>query len=126
MVEGLNDTGRERVILPYPGGELFLLTSEASDTDGETGITDKSIASTSTATSDWATSTDNTAGTTTLENSTTFEFPNVSTTDTINQVALQSVDDVDEFVIFNDPNDPSPDNGIEYQAGEITYTLGGE
>lgn len=126
MVQGLNDTGRERAILPYPGGTLYLLTTAAADTDGATAINNKSIASTSTATSDWTTSTDNAAGTTTVTNSTTFEFPTLGTQDPIVEVALQSTSDPDEFVIFNDPNNPAPDNGIEYQAGEITYTLGGE
>ena len=128
MVEGTNQNHRSAIVDEYVGGTVHLLETAIGDDDGDTELQANSEANSATVDGDWDVSHDNVAGTTTLTNSATIDFGSV-TGFTVNQIAVQSTDNVDHILLDDGPSgdtDLSGDGDTSIEPGEITYTLGGE
>lgn len=126
MVEGQNQQSRNDKAEEFQGGTVHLLDSDNAIADDATSIT--SNESTSTADGDWDISHDNSAGTTTLENSAEIDFGSVSGF-TIDQIVIESADTSGNFIIDDSPSgdtDLSGDGTTSIPAGNLSYTLGSE
>jgi len=126
MVEGQNQQSRNDKATEFQGGTVHLLDSTNAIADDATTIS--SNEQTTTADSDWSITHDNTAGTTTLENSADIAFGAVSGF-TLDQVVVESSSTAGNFIIDDSPTgdtDFSGDGDVTINAGELSYTLGGE
>jgi len=126
MVEGQNQQSRNDKATEFQGGTVHLLDSTNAINDGATSITSNTSAST--ADGDWSISHDNTAGTTTLENSAPIEFGQVSGF-VLDQVVVESASTSGNFIIDDSPSgdtDFSGDGSVTIEGGSLTYTFGGE
>lgn len=128
MVEGQNQNAREAKAQEFEGGEVHLLGTAIGDGDGDTELTNNSEASSTTADADWSITSDNTAGTTTLENTSDINFG--QTPDfTLDQVVVESTATTGEFLLDDSPTgdtDLTGDGESTIKSGEISYTLGSE
>jgi hypothetical protein len=128
MVEGQNQTGRNAVATEFEGGTVHLLETTIGDNATSTELTNNSEASATTQATDWTISHDNTAGTTTLENSAVIDFGSISGF-TVNQVVVESPNNADRLLL---DDSPTGDTGLSgtgdttIEANELTFTLGGE
>jgi hypothetical protein len=126
MVEGQNQQSRNGKATEFEGGTVHLLDSTNALADDSTTIT--SNASETTATSDWSIIHDNSTGTTTLENSNSIDFGDISGF-TIDQVVVESSATSGNFIIDNSPTgdlDLSGDGTTSIPANDLTYTFGSE
>lgn len=126
MVEGQNQQSRNDKATEFQGGTLHLLSSTNAISDGATSITsDESL---STANTDWSISHDNSAGTTTLQNSSELNFGSTSSF-TIAQIVLESSSTTGNFLIDDTPTgdtDLSGDGQTKFPSGNFSFTLGSE
>jgi hypothetical protein len=126
MVEGQNQQSRNDKATEFQGGTLHLLSGGNAISDGATSITsDESL---STADSDWSISHDNSAGTTTLQNSSELNFGSTSSF-TIAQIVLESSSTAGNYLIDDNPTgdtDLSGDGQTKFPSGNFSFTLGGE
>lgn len=126
MVEGQNQQSRNETATEYQGGTVHLLDSGNAISDSATTIS--SNASTTTADGDWTITHDNTAGTTTLENTNSIDFGSPSGF-TIDQIVIESSTTSGDFIIDDTPTgdvDLSGDGSTSIPAGDLIYTFGGE
>lgn len=124
MSDGQTQQSRNDTALEYQGGRVHLLDATNAISDSATTI--NSNASTQTADSDWSISHDNTAGTTTLENSKPIEFGAVSGF-TVSQVVVESTETAGNYLVDNDPSDDldlSGDGEVVIETRDISYTFG--
>lgn len=127
MVKGLNQNGRSVTASEYKGATVKLLSADPPD-----DVTDSTLSnvedSQTTADADWTVTNDNTAGTTTLENVNSVDFG--STPDfTLNAIVLQSTSNPDRMIIDDSPSgdtDLTGSGDLSFNAGALSYTLGGE
>lgn len=128
MVNGSNQNAREAQAAKYQGGTIHLLSTAISDNGGSTELTTNSEASVDTADADWSLSSDNTTGTTTLENSADIDFGSPSGF-TIDMIAVQATDNADHILLDDNPGgdtDLAGDGTFTLPAGSVTHTFGGE
>jgi len=126
MVEGQNQQSREEKATEFQGGDVLLLDSTNAISDGDTSATANETATT--ADGDWAISNDNTAGTTTLENSADINFGQTGDF-VIAQILVESSSTSGNYLIDDNPTgdtDLSGDGEFTIQANNLTYTLGSE
>jgi len=126
MVEGQNQQSRNDKASEFQGGTVHLNDSDNAINDSATTIS--SNASQTTDDDDWTITDDNTAGTTTLENGNVIDFGEVSGF-TIDQIVIESSSTSGNFIIDDSPTgdtDLSGDGTLTIEAGDLSYTLGGE
>lgn len=126
MVEGQNQQSRNDKATEFQGGTVHLLDSTNALADGATTIT--SNESLTTADGDWTITHDNTAGTTTLENANPLDYGQTGSF-TIAQIVVESASTSGNFLIDDNPSgdlDLSGDGTFTIEAGNLSYTLGGE
>jgi len=126
MVEGQNQQSRNDKATEFQGGTVHLLDSTNAISDGATTIS--SNEQTTTADSDWSITHDNTAGTTTLENSADIAFGPVSGF-TLDQVVIESTATTGNYIIDDNPTGDTDFSGagdVTIEAGSLSYTLGSE
>jgi hypothetical protein len=129
MVEGLNQNRRASIPTEFEGGDVYLLDTELADTDGDAELQSNAVVSQTTAASDWSLTNDSTAGTTTLENTSSIIFPEITSSVTIVQVVVQSTANADFLLLDSAPTGDtqlSSGDEVEIPAGSLTYVLGGE
>jgi hypothetical protein len=128
MVEGQNQTARNATATEYEGATVHLMSTAVGDSATSTEVSNNSGASASTAAGDWSITHDNANGTTTLENTAKIDFGSPSGF-TIAQIIVQSPTNTDKFLIDNSPSgdtDLSGDGTTSINAGDLSYTFGGE
>jgi len=126
MSEGQNQQSRVEKATEFQGGTVHL--NDSTNAIGDDATTISSNASETTVDGDWSISSDNTAGTTTLENTGTIDFGQVSGF-TIEQVVVESPSTAGNFLIDDNPTgdtDLSGDGTLTFEPGDLSYTLGGE
>jgi len=126
MVDGQNQQSRNEKAAEFQGGTVHLLDSNNAIADDATTISPN--ASETTTDSDWSISHDNGAGTTTLENVTEVDFGSVSGF-SIDQVVIESPSTTGNFIIDDSPSgdtDLSGDGTTKFNAGDLSYTFGGQ
>jgi len=126
MPEGQNQQSRVEKATEFQGGTVHLNDSTNAIADDATTIA--SNASQTTVDGDWSITSDNTAGTTTLENTGTIDFGQVSGF-TIDQIVVESPSTAGNFLIDDTPTgdtDLSGDGTLTFEPGDLSYTLGGE
>lgn len=126
MVQGQNQQSRNDKATEFQGGTVHLLSSSNAISDDATTIS--SNASTTTADGDWSITHDNSAGTTVLENANSIDFGGVSGF-TIDQIVIESSSTSGNFILDDSPSgdtDLSGDGDVSIEAGDLTYTFGGE
>jgi len=128
MVEGQNQTGRNSTLGKYSGGTVYLIqdTDEIGDSEGATEASNRAQDSLTTASGDWTISNDNTAGTSTLENSATLDF-GAQSGYVHTQTVVEATDGTEDVLLI--PETSSNDftgEDFSYDPAGLTVTLGGE
>ena len=128
MVEGQNQSGRQSTVTKFVGGDVHLIasTDEVVDDDTPTELDEKSQAVETTASGDWTTSDDNSAGTTTLENAAEIDF-GAQDGYTHTQTVVEATDGSDSLLLIpEDSENEFTGETFSYPSGSLSYTLGGE
>jgi len=114
------------------GVTVRLLTTAVAYGDTDADLSTKEVSATgyssqSVAATEWSTTTDATAGTTTLTNSSVIDFGTAGADwGAIVDFVIQNTTNPDRFIRVNEPNDPQVTQGedVQFSSNDISYTLG--